>query len=107
MIVNSPEYHRLHDLVKRERGLATQHPCAECGVTAGRREWANISGTYSGVDDFRPLCVSCHRREDHRKRHDARQDHTFDPARTVPRCRECFRRWHARHRATVYERTPK
>lgn len=44
--------------------------CSRCGATNCRIEWANISGKYlREIEDYMPLCVSCHRRMDLHKTH--------------------------------------
>ena len=57
-------YSAIHKWVARHKG--TPHKCEQCGTTdANRYEWSNISGRYErDLDDYRRLCVSCHRRED-------------------------------------------
>lgn len=96
-----PRYSRLHYELKRDRGLASQHPCAEgCGRQAA--DWANVSGEYLGIEDFRPLCRPCHVSQDARRAHDAREDHVWEEsplARYRQRCATCRRRSSARRHA--------
>jgi hypothetical protein len=56
-------YSALHAWVRKV--LGTPKECWECGTTtAGRYEWANVSGEYKReVGDWARLCVSCHRKE--------------------------------------------
>jgi len=60
-------YSGLHMWVRRHKGKASC--CEECGNrNATRYEWANISGTYQrDLNDWRSLCVSCHRKEGYRR----------------------------------------
>lgn len=92
------EYVNEHQLVRKVRGLPG--PCDECGTTASRREWANISGQYLGLDDYRPLCVPCHRSFDRRRGHDRRENHGWSPNPSGTRCAVC----RARSKAAEYER---
>lgn len=57
-------YAPLHQWVKRHYGKATY--CSIDDSHTGKRfEWSNISGAYKrDINDFRPLCVSCHRTVD-------------------------------------------
>lgn len=56
-------YCAIHQWVAQHRG--TPNRCEECGTDEDiRYEWANISGEYKrSLDDYRRLCVSCHRKE--------------------------------------------
>jgi hypothetical protein len=53
-------YSALHFRVERIRGKPQK--CEDCGTADPSRtyDWANISGKYLGVDDFKRLCRSCH-----------------------------------------------
>ena len=56
--------HALHTWIKRERGPAT-HCSIDPSQQAKRYEWSNISHKYQrSLEDFRPLCPSCHRKYD-------------------------------------------
>lgn len=67
-------YHSLHQRIRRERGPARSHPCANCGRRA--LHWAydhcdpaevrSPKGyVYSfDISRYRPLCGSCHQRLD-------------------------------------------
>ncbi len=59
---DSATYAALHRRVEAQRGRPKR--CEDCGKTRGRFEWANISGRYSDVMDYKRLCVSCHHRLD-------------------------------------------
>jgi hypothetical protein len=52
-------YKALHKWVGRQMGRAREHLCISCLSPAC--DWANVSGTYRrSLDDFVPLCKSCH-----------------------------------------------
>jgi len=67
-------YWAAHDRLKRTRGLASTHPCADCGAPA--REWCydhhdpdartNLRGWAYSLNPahYRPLCRRCKRRND-------------------------------------------
>ncbi len=40
--------------------------CAECGATdpSLTYDWANLTGNYADISDYRRMCRSCHRRYD-------------------------------------------
>lgn len=67
----------LHRRVERRRG--TPQLCEECGTTdpSLTYDWANQTGQYDVVDDYRRLCRSCHRKFDDaicNLRHQDKQD---------------------------------
>lgn len=56
-------YKAFHLRVEAARGKPKK--CEDCGTTSAKRfEWASVSGNYSDVNDYKRLCVSCHRRFD-------------------------------------------
>jgi hypothetical protein len=56
-------YAAAHLRVQAARG--TPSLCASCGTTTAKRfEWANITGNYHDVNDYKRLCTSCHHRMD-------------------------------------------
>ena len=59
-------YQALHLRVGADRG-APQH-CDECGTSDPDKfyDWANISGRYEDVNDYRRLCRACHMTSDGR-----------------------------------------
>lgn len=58
------EYNALHVRVLNARGRPSE--CEECGTTeALRYEWANVSGHYEDIYDYRRLCSRCHQIFDH------------------------------------------
>lgn len=67
-------YGALHDRLKKARGRANR--CEECGTTEKRRyDWANLTGKYDDLNDYKQMCIPCHRRFDRdRKRVSGDQD---------------------------------
>lgn len=60
-------YTAFHARLYKARGKATR--CEECGATAGRMfEWANLTGDYANLNDYKQMCRSCHRKLDHHRR---------------------------------------
>jgi len=61
-------YKAMHLRVARARGKPSR--CEDCGTTdpALRYEWANLTGRYEDVFDYRRLCKGCHNRFDARRR---------------------------------------
>jgi hypothetical protein len=59
----NPSYRTIHKRVELYRGKPNY--CDECKTTDYNKkyDWANISGNYLNVDDFRRLCVKCHKKE--------------------------------------------
>lgn len=56
-------YSAFHYRVEAERGKPSK--CEECGTkTAKKFEWANLTGKYEDVNDYKRLCNSCHRKLD-------------------------------------------
>ncbi len=56
-------YAAIHAWMRRHHPFAGV--CEECGATGRRTEWANTGHTYQRVrEDWRELCVPCHRRQD-------------------------------------------
>ena len=59
---NKVGYFALHSWIIRQLGKAKE--CSYCGKEdwEGRIEWANIDHQYKRIlDDYIPLCASCHR----------------------------------------------
>lgn len=65
---DNASYTAFHFRVRKERGTPTQ--CDECGETSAQKtyEWANLSGKYWDVSDYKRMCRSCHRKYDNRRR---------------------------------------
>ena len=74
---DAPTYAAAHSRVKRAKGAAREHTCADCGETAG--EWSYVGDEagslrcpkgrlYSGdVSLYVARCLPCHRRLDARR----------------------------------------
>ena len=58
----------LHNRVRVVKGNPVK--CEFCGENKKglRYEWANMTGNYFDIDDYRSLCVSCHRKYDSKRR---------------------------------------
>lgn len=40
-------------------------PCSVCGTTTAKAyDWANLMGRYQDIEDYAPMCRSCHARYD-------------------------------------------
>ncbi len=60
---DSAKYAALHLRVETARGKPSL--CEDCGTrSATRFEWANLTGNYADVNDYRRLCCSCHHKFD-------------------------------------------
>lgn len=57
---NRAGYQACHMRVIAARGRPSE--CEECGTTDSNKyyDWANLTGNYHDVDDYRRLCRSCH-----------------------------------------------
>ena len=53
-------YQAMHLRVYAERGKPVH--CQVCQKPA--HEWANLTGNYQDIEDYAPMCRSCHRRYD-------------------------------------------
>jgi hypothetical protein len=62
-------YHGLHIRVRKARGRADR--CERCGATdpALNYDWASLVDNPETVDDFAPMCRSCHRTYDSERDH--------------------------------------
>lgn len=59
----SASYAALHLRVEAARGKPSC--CDDCGTTTAKRfEWANLTGNYADVSDYKRLCCSCHHKMD-------------------------------------------
>jgi len=80
------DYATLHYRVAAARGRPKR--CEQCGTTdaAKHYDWANLTGNYADVNDYRRMCRSCHHRFDGRaknlgryaiakRKEDARESH--------------------------------
>ncbi len=60
---DAAKYAALHLRVETARGKPSL--CEDCGATTAKRfEWANLTGRYDDVNDYRRLCCSCHHKMD-------------------------------------------
>lgn len=59
LVVNSTDYERVHKMLRKERGSASEHICIECGN--GADQWAYQRGMDpEDFDSYRPMCYRCH-----------------------------------------------
>ena len=64
---DAASYQAFHLRVYSSRGAPKE--CSRCGDTsAGRYEWANLTGHYEDINDYQRMCVSCHRNYDAKRR---------------------------------------
>lgn len=63
--IDRKEYFAIHQFIYRNFGTATT--CVFCEREGlNHYEWANVSGEYTrDIQDYLPLCVSCHRSFDY------------------------------------------
>lgn len=60
-------YASLHRRVEAQRGKPRK--CEECGTTEARMyNWANLTGKYADIYDYKRLCRSCHAKLDNHGR---------------------------------------
>ena len=53
------EYASAHKAVRKARGKA--FGCSDCGTAVDRMyHWANLTGNYFDINDYKSLCVPCH-----------------------------------------------
>lgn len=63
-------YTAFHSRVYTKYGPAKSYGCCMCGTHSETKtyDWANLTGDYGNPEDYAPMCRSCHRRFDARKR---------------------------------------
>lgn len=63
-------YKAFHARLKKRMGRAADYGCSVCGTKDKtiRYEWANMTGNYTDMNDYKPMCVTCHRRYDKKRR---------------------------------------
>lgn len=61
-------YSAMHQRLKRRIGAPRK--CEVCGLSDQKRkyEWANLTGRYDDPNDYKRMCVPCHRKYDDKKR---------------------------------------
>jgi len=60
---DTASYSAFHKRLYKARGRPSL--CEDCGSTTAKRfEWANMSGNYHDLNDYKRLCTSCHRYHD-------------------------------------------
>ncbi len=64
-IFKAKTYGAYHHKVRRLRG--TPSLCEICGTTHAKKfEWANLTGHYDDINDYKRMCTSCHSRFDNK-----------------------------------------
>ena len=61
-------YQALH--IRLDKRFGKPRHCDECGTADESRtyDWANLTGNYTDITDFRRMCRQCHRRYDNARR---------------------------------------
>lgn len=61
---DSSPYARFHSRVRKAKG--SPHKCELCGEDDQEKkyDWANLSGKYEDPDDYKRMCIPCHRKYD-------------------------------------------
>lgn len=67
---SAASYKAFHLRVNSERGKAKEYGCSMCGRTDSDvcYDWANLSGNYDDINDYAPMCRSCHRKYDRERK---------------------------------------
>lgn len=67
---NDASYKAYHLRVKNEKGTARSHGCSVCGRKDDgiKYDWANLTGKYEDINDYAPMCRSCHRQYDKKRK---------------------------------------
>ena len=67
---DSASYKAFHVRLKHRKGRAADYGCSVCGSkdTNTKYEWANMTGNYMDMNDYQPMCASCHRKYDKKRR---------------------------------------
>lgn len=57
-------YFGMHKRLRKIKGKPSH--CENCGITDPHKkyQWANISGNFGDMDDYKRLCISCHAKFD-------------------------------------------
>jgi len=61
-----PGYSSFHRRVREQRGIPSE--CDICGSNDLRKayDWANLTGQYDDIYDYKRMCRSCHQKHDRR-----------------------------------------
>jgi hypothetical protein len=99
-------YQALHLRVASMRGTPSR--CEDCGVEESPTgyEWANLTGNYDDVSDYRRLCRSCHRKFDRtilNIQRSGRVSVQKSPVASKP-CQQCRGAIHAGHSPSRYRK---
>lgn len=67
---NDASYKAFHQRLKSHFGSAKSLGCSVCGTHEDSvwYDWANLTGNYGDLNDYAPMCRSCHRQYDKKKR---------------------------------------
>ena len=86
---NDSGYRRIHRLLRKVRGRAEDYACISCEKPAQHWAYQNNDGTkYSeDLEDYAPMCQSCHKKMDWSHRPAEDRAHRMDRAREVARSR--------------------
>jgi hypothetical protein len=67
---SNASYNSFHRRVIDVKGRASS--CDDCGTLDAKvYDWANLTGRYEDIDDYKPLCRSCHQKHDGARRREA------------------------------------
>ena len=61
---NKAGYAALHYRIYKAKGCPKK--CEECGTTDKKKryQWANLTGKFEDIDDYKRMCQSCHAKHD-------------------------------------------
>lgn len=67
---DNAKYQAMHLRLESRFGKASARGCSVCGTTdpSLSYDWANLTGNYGDINDYAPMCRSCHRRYDMSRR---------------------------------------
>lgn len=67
---NEASYKAFHVRLKHAKGTAKENGCAICGTKDPSLwyDWANLTGRFEDMNDYLPMCRSCHRQYDKKRR---------------------------------------
>jgi hypothetical protein len=63
-VTHTPSYWGVHRRLRSRRGPAKNFDCADCGKRAATWAYKEASGFSANLEDYRPVCRSCHNRQD-------------------------------------------